>query len=190
MDRADSVPPDGCEPRPRWFGSDGHVKFRGLDGLDLPASGERLTDLGLRDAARPPPGRLLIAKAQQDVVATWPKDATKALDEGLTVLVIEHMKEAAVEDSVERLARRFQPTSVAHLEACACPSLAGLGFGQANGGSGNVDPDRVGPRPSCHQDMLTGTATHIEHPAAQAPLSGQRGKGGLWPTMSQGGVDA
>ena len=83
------------------------MKFRGLDGLDLPASGERLTDLRLGDSARPPPGRLLIAKAQHDVVATWPKDATKALHEGLTVLVIEDVKEAAVEDSVELLARRF-----------------------------------------------------------------------------------
>src|SRR5678815_3551433 len=105
MDRSDSVPPDGCQPRAHWFGSDGHVKFRGLDGLDIPASGEHLTDLGLRDSARPPPGRLLVAEAQQDVVATWPKDATKALDEGLTVLVVEDMKEAAVEDGVELLAR-------------------------------------------------------------------------------------
>jgi hypothetical protein len=91
------------------------------------------SDTTSRNAARPPPGRLLLAEAQHEAAATWPNGPSEALDERRTIVIIEDVEEAAVKDDVEVLAERVQPTSVPHHEACSYSSLLGLGFREADG---------------------------------------------------------
>ena len=89
-------------------GADRHVELGGLDAVDSPALSECVSDLVLRDTTRALSGWLLIAETQHVVTTTSVCHVCEALDEVLPVLVIEHVKESAVQHDVELLAERFK----------------------------------------------------------------------------------
>ena len=114
----------------------------------------------------------------------WPpgRTACKARNERCPVLVVEHMKEATVEDGVELLSKALELSCIPHDEARRRAALIGLRFGQPDRLGGEVDPDYVASRLSRHQRMLSGATTNIEHSTSQAAVGDERRECGLWPT--------
>src|SRR5207302_2665942 len=58
-------------------------------------------DLGLRDAARSPIARLLVAEAHQEVGATRSNHSPKAISKSMALLVGEHVEQPAIDHGIE-----------------------------------------------------------------------------------------
>src|SRR5262245_24937715 len=112
MIRPESAAGDGREPGAHWLSAQRDLEVGGFDGFDLPAVGERVADLVLRDAARAPPRRLVLAEAEHEVLTARPSRACQAGNERRTIVVVENVEEPAVEDHVELLTQRGEVAGI------------------------------------------------------------------------------
>src|SRR5438477_9554418 len=105
------------QPCQRALRTDGDLQDCLLDRLHQPAVREAGPDLVLSHPPRPPVARLPVAEAQHVVPAVRRDYGAEARHEPGPVVVVEHVKEPAVEDGVELLPQGRQLERVPHEEA-------------------------------------------------------------------------
>jgi hypothetical protein len=98
-------------------------------------------------------------------VATSGDHGGQTLDEHLTFIVAEDMKQCAVEHGFEPRIPSLQCERVGHHEPGGQAALARLVLGHLDRCPGHVDAYRIETPCGRHESVLTGPATHIQDAA-------------------------
>src|SRR5664280_860338 len=116
----------------------------------------------MRHPARPPVARLLVAEAEHDIATVGFNSGTEASDKARPVAVIEHVEQAAVQDSVVLVASRFEFQRVSDEETRVQVSLLGFLLSQADGPRREVDSGGNEAESGGHQRVLASSTSDIE----------------------------
>ena len=134
------------------------------------------------DPTGTPISRLAVAEAQHVVAAAGRQRGPQPVDEPRPIVVLEDVKETAVEDRVELLPEGGQLESIPFQEASADPALVGLPPGGRERRGRRVDPGGVESQGGSHQGVLSRPTSDVEDPAHQPATVGELDEGGLGPT--------
>lgn len=148
----------------------------------------KVDSMSCRVMARALVAGLPVAEAEDEVAAAGGQDGPYGREVGGAVRVFEDVEQSAVEDGVERLAELVELPRVPTQEPRGQPTGARLRFGGAQGGGGEVDTGGVQAERGGHEDVLSGSAADVEHPALNGTLVGEGAESRLGPAEIQCGV--
>jgi hypothetical protein len=152
------------------------------EGIDLPTGAKGSTQLTLGDSARTPIARLAVAEAHQMKVALLPQDSADAIDVPGTSIVVEDVKEPAIDHGVEGLAKCSEVERVRDSETCIDAALCGLAARHFDGTSGDVNTESTCAVTRREDGVLTGPASSVEEFAGQRASFSESDERGLWTT--------
>src|ERR1700722_17691783 len=124
-------------------GIPGEVDDAGVDRLHRPSVGEGNANLVPRHPARPPITGLAVAETEHVITTTRWKYCGQALDVTRALVVIENVKEPAVEHRLELFAQSKEEKGVRHQESRRDAPLSRLRHGQFDGLCREVDSQDV-----------------------------------------------
>ncbi len=141
--------------------------------FDFPSLGKGGPNLVSRHSTWSPVTWLVVAEAEHVKTTATGNHLSQAGDVALALLVIEDVKEPAIEHGVELLAQINQAKGICDKKTRFHTPFGRLRLRQLDRPHRGVDSNRLVSQRGRHQGVLAGTAPDIEHPTDQLPRRGE-----------------